>query len=93
MSPILFVEDEEFCERFKQKTKTILPIFGICIIGIILIPSKKEVFEIWGIGKTIEFLKENDVTKRIPKKCLDAIDIFLDSHLNKKTEATDIIKK
>ena len=46
------------------------------------IPSKKSLLVIYGVGGTIDYLKENKVANKIPDKCVKVIDMYLDDVLN-----------
>jgi hypothetical protein len=37
--------------------------------------------KIYGIGGTIDYLKSNETAKRIPDKCIKALDLYIDSQL------------
>ena len=51
------------------------------IIGLILwifIPTQKEAFLIYGVGGTIDYLKQNPTAKQLPDKCINALDKWID---------------
>lgn len=52
----------------------------------IFIPSTTELYMIYGIGGTIDYLKGNPTAKQLPDKCIKAIDKWVDSTMddNKK---------
>lgn len=45
----------------------------------IMIPSKKELYVIYGVGSTIEYLKSNPNAKELPDKCIKALERWADS--------------
>jgi hypothetical protein len=45
----------------------------------IFVPTTKEALSIYGIGGTIDYLKENPTAKQIPNKCIMALDKWVDS--------------
>lgn len=51
-----------------------LIIFTICNA---FIPNTKELYVIYGVGGTIDYLKDNDKAKQLPDKCIDALDKYL----------------
>ena len=62
---------------------------GIFIVSLplsILIPTTKEAMLIWGVGSTIDYIKENDTIKQIPDKCINALDAWVESLTNEKKE-------
>lgn len=52
-------------------------------LGILFIPSTEQLYMIYGVGGTIDYLKDNPTAKELPDKCIKALDTFLDS-LNKE---------
>lgn len=66
-----------------EKAKTYTKISFIAIVigafGDILTPSTKEMYAIYGIGGTIEYIKSNDKAKQLPDKCIDALTRYVDS--------------
>ena len=59
----------------------------ISIICIIFTPTTKQAFLIWGVGGTIDYLKENPTAKQLPDKCIKALDSWVDS-FNKEKDST-----
>lgn len=51
-------------------------------IAFVFTPSEKDMFMIYGIGGTIEYIKSNDTAKQIPDKCINALDKFIDEYVN-----------
>lgn len=47
----------------------------------VLIPSTKSLFIIYGVGGTIDYIKENKDANKIPDKCIKALDRYLDDAL------------
>lgn len=54
-------------------------VFGI--FGCLFIPSQKSLLIIYGVGCTIDYLKENKDAIKIPDKCIKALDKYLDDAL------------
>lgn len=50
-------------------------------IAFIFTPSEKDMFMIYGIGGTIDYIKSNDTAKQIPDKCINALDKFVDEYM------------
>lgn len=67
----------------KKMRKYAIIFVSISTIGIIFIPSKKELLTIYGVGTSIEYLKQNETAKQLPDKAIIAIDKWL------STEASD----
>jgi len=54
------------------------------LIGFLMcafIPSTKNLLVIYGVGGTIDYLKENKDANKIPDKCIKALDKYLDDAL------------
>jgi len=63
------------------------------LIGLILwifVPTEKEALLIYGVGGTIDYLKDNPTAKQIPNKCINALDKWVDSW---NTEKEDSLEK
>ena len=53
-----------------------------CLIGLILwifVPTQKEAFLIYGVGGTIDYIKQNPTAQKLPDKCVNALDKWVDS--------------
>ena len=60
--------------------------FLICMLGVVFIPSEKQLYAIVGIGGTLDYLKGNDKAKQIPDKVIDAVYKYLDDGKEEKGE-------
>lgn len=52
------------------------------IIGLLMwtfIPTEEEAFLIYGVGGTVDYLKENPTAKQLPDKCIKALDTWVDN--------------
>ena len=67
-----------------------IPITLFFIISFIFTPTTKEALAIYGIGGTIDYIKQNPTAKQIPDKCINALDKWVDSW---GVEKKDSIKK
>ena len=85
----------KFVERWKASLKW-AKITGICtvvfIIMSIMIPTKKELYFIYGVGTTIDYLKENKTAQGIPDKAVMAIDKWLDMTIEETNDTIKITK-
>lgn len=54
-------------------------VFGATIS--VFIPSTKSLLIIYGVGGTIDYLKDNKDANKIPDKCIKALDKYLDDAL------------
>lgn len=58
-----------------------IPVIAIIlsVIGLLFIPSTNEAFLIWGIGGTIDYIQESDKLRELPDKCVEALDLWIES--------------
>ena len=71
---------------YKRFTKTKNWAYTLLIISTLVItfvPSKRELYIIYGVGGTIDYLKDNPTAKELPDKCIKALDTWVDN-LNKE---------
>ena len=54
-------------------------LFAFFTIGAVFTPTEKEMYAIYGIGGTIDYLKSNEKAKQLPDKCIDALTRYVDS--------------
>ena len=83
----IFSIDEELRNRSFLKTFFIsLPICILMILGAVLVPTTKDALLIYGVGGTIDYVKQNDKAKKIPDKVIVALDKYLDECNEEKKE-------
>lgn len=88
-----FIEDFHFSDKDALKArneskrifKGLWPWVTISCLGGIFIPTTKEMYAIYGIGGTIDYLKENETAKQLPNKVINALDKWVDG-LNEDKE-------
>lgn len=73
----------EFCSKL---FKISLPCFFVFCLSSILTPTTKEAMLIYGVGTTIDYVKQNNTLQQIPDKCINALDAWVDS-LNKENKS------
>lgn len=71
--------DEDTQEKALNITSASFIAVILCTLLTIIIPSKKELYLIYGVGGTIEYLKSNPNAKEIPDKCIKALERWADS--------------
>ena len=75
---------------FKKATICVFPIiFLISMIGNIFIPDTKTLYVIYGVGGTLDYLKENKTAKQIPDKAILALDKYLNKQLGDNDNKED----
>ena len=76
-------EDYDFEKKARKTSKKVMKISIISLIiglfGVTFIPTTKEALLIYGVGGTIDYLKQNPTAKQLPNKCINALDKWVDS--------------
>ena len=73
-------EDELGVKPFIKKYQKKVIIFALILVGIItFMPSTRDAYIIYGVGGTLDYLQSNPTAKKLPDKCIEALDKFLDS--------------
>ena len=60
--------------------------FFLFLISSILTPTTKEAVLIYGVGNTIDYVKQNNTLQQIPDKCINALDAWVDSLTEKESK-------
>lgn len=74
----LYDEELLICKRFIW---TFTAIFVTSVLGIVFTPTTKDMLLIYAAGGSIEYIKNNDVAKQLPDKCIQAIDALLNEYI------------
>lgn len=61
-----------------------IPALLLGISGLVFTPTTKQALIIYGVGGTIDYIKQNDKAQKLPDKVIDALDKYLDSMNNKE---------
>lgn len=72
-------ENWETVPTFKRVIRTSIPTFIISTLLYTFTPTKEDMFLIYGVGGTVDYIKQNDKAKQLPDKCIDALDAWVDS--------------
>ena len=76
-------DGEEPSPIIKKVFKGTLFAIVLGVVMTIFIPSTKNLLIIYGVGGTIDYLKENKDANKIPDKCVKALDKYLDDAYRK----------
>lgn len=88
----LLCDEDEISFDYKKIIKIRNRIYAILIISTLVItfvPTKNQLYMIYGVGGTIDYLKENPTAKELPDKCIKALDTWVDN-FNKEADSIDI---
>lgn len=81
---IMYLSEDFVPSKLKNISIYILIITIILSITSTFIPTTKDAYMIYGIGKSIDYLRENETVKQLPDKYINFIDKWVDENL--KTE-------
>lgn len=79
---VYFDSEENFVKIWRKILSKALIVSIVSVLGAIFIPTTKEMYVIYGVGGTIDYLKENETAKQLPDKVINALDIWVDEFNN-----------
>lgn len=53
----------------------------LSVLGLVFTPSKQDLYVIYGVGGTLDYLNDNKDAKQVPDKCLQVLNEYLDQKL------------
>lgn len=71
--------DKRLAEFSSKLFKISFPCFFFFVTSSILTPTTNEALMIFGVGTTIDYVKQNNTLQQIPDKCINALDAWVDS--------------
>ena len=80
-------EFKEYRTTCLKSLRFSIPMAIFFIISFILIPTTNEALTIYGVGGTIDYIKQNPTAKQIPDKCINALDKWVDSWTVEKRDS------
>lgn len=66
----------------KKIMKKLVALIVCCLPIAVFVPSTSELYTIYGIGGTIDYIKSNDTAKQLPDKVVEALDAWVDNYIN-----------
>ena len=81
-------KDQHGINLTKKLLKVVVPVFTISLLIEVFIPTTKEALVIYGVGGTVDYLKANPTAKKLPDKCINALDKWVDSFSTEKNDST-----
>lgn len=57
-------------------------VLGISLLIGVFVPTERQLYAIYGIGGTIDYVKSNDTAKQLPDKVVKALDAWVDNQIN-----------
>ena len=80
--------DQSGVKLTKKLMKVFIPVFTISLLITVFIPTTKEALVIYGVGGTVYYIKSNPTAKKLPDKCINALDKWVDSFSTEKNDST-----
>lgn len=56
-----------------------IAVMSVALVADILIPNRKDMLLIYGLGGTIDYVQSNDKAKQLPDKAVEALNKYLDT--------------
>lgn len=73
--------DEDQMRNFKALKRVMTSSLVVCLISLItlvFVPSKKDLYLIYGAGNVIDYCQDNPKVKELPDKAVEALNTWLD---------------
>lgn len=84
------VNDDYYCDKARGKyircMRALVIPFILSLAIVVFVPTTKELYLIYGLGSTIDYVKSNDKAKQVPDKAVEALNRYLDSIKKDKKE-------
>lgn len=75
---------KKYCKKFRN---VLLPVFIVGILGTGFCPTKNDMLLIYGVGGSIDYLRNNPTAQKLPDKCIEALDAWVDELFPEKKDS------
>lgn len=75
---------KKYCRKFRN---VLLPVFIVGILGTGFCPTKNDMLLIYGVGGSIDYLRNNPTAQKLPDKCIEALDAWVDELFPEKKDS------
>lgn len=72
-------ENREYANTAMKSVRYFIPILSISTVLLVLVPTTKQALLIYGVGGTVDYIKQNPTARQLPDKCINALDKWVDS--------------
>lgn len=79
-------KNEDMFNMWKGVVNKSAIVFFSCLPLSILTPTENEAMLIWGVGGTIDYIKDNETINQLPDKVVNALDAWVESLSNEEKE-------
>ena len=80
-------ENEGYANTCKGILIWSIPVSIIFSLLMIFVPTTKQGFLIYGLGGTVDYIKQNPTAKQLPNKCIKALDKWVDGWTEEKKDS------
>ena len=74
-----FDDARECAKNVRKRLIAFVVILPISVIGLVFVPTTNDALIIYGVGGTLEWVRDNDNVKQIPDKAVEALSLYLDN--------------
>lgn len=88
---VMVAENENDSIRTKFGKMTFKMFAALCVTSlfVIFVPSKEDMYVIYGVGKTLDYLKENPDAKNLPDKTVEFLNVVMDEYIDEHKKNDD----
>lgn len=88
---VMTAENEDENNRTKIGKMTFKMFAALCVTSlfVIFVPSKEDMYVIYGVGKTLDYLKENPDAKNLPDKTVEFLNVVMDEYIDEHKKNDD----
>lgn len=85
---VKYVDTLDSCKREYEAGRKLIKItpwfIGVSMLVGVFTPSENQLYVIYGIGGTIDYIKSNDTAKQLPDKVVNVLDAWIDKQTENK---------
>lgn len=82
-------ENESIRTKIGKIAFKIFAALFVTSLFVIFVPSKEDMYVIYGVGKTIDYLKENPEAKQLPDKTVEFLNVVMDEYIDEHKKNDD----
>lgn len=88
---VMVAENENDSIRTKIGKMAFKMFAALCVTSlfVIFVPSKEDMYVIYGVGKTLDYLKENPDAKNLPDKTVEFLNVVMDEYIDEHKKNDD----
>ena len=77
---------DKLVKKLVAGIKTSIVSILVAALGIVFVPSTKEMLIIYAAGGSLDYISNSQTIKQLPDKCVQAIDALLEEYITPKNE-------